>query len=233
MKQLSEFNTIAQARAYEVTTKKLISADTMRIFMLRSRTYKYFKEATCALAQAAMDTLNSNGEFNFMEGHSKNVLSLFDLIVEAAPEDKKENLKYLESLCVAEANRISKPYENITDSDWEQMISMKSPTTREALCPGDVNYIALEKGDLVHLTVTPTDPIDHDDILKVTCLSSTSVSSEFSADGIHRGTIVIPKGTTGPVALPKVNTTGLLKLAKIVVTSKYNRDFQVVADYGV
>lgn len=233
MKPLSEFATISQARAYEEKTKRLISADTMRILLLKTGLYSYFKEHGGGLQQATFDTLSSRGEFNFMEGHRKNVSGLFDLIVSGEEDEKiSKSLVTLKSLCIAEANLITKPYSEVTDEEWTEVQLAKSPTSREAICPGNVNYIVIKRSDKIHLEITPTSPVDYDDEFVVTCSSTPAIGEAYSSDGIVRATVKVPKGSTDPIAIPRLRVSGLLRLVKIEVKSKYQRDFEATARYG-
>lgn len=234
MKRLQDFDNITQAKAYSLAEPKLIASDTMRILLLNTGLYTYFKQADTDLKAATWDTLQSGGEFNFMEGHRKNVTSLFDLIIAQEPsEEIQSKLKDLKAYCIQEANRVVYPFKSVTEEEYKIAELQKVPTTKEAIGPSDLGYIVVKKGDLVSLTITPIGSIDADDVLTVKCKSALDISKPLASDDIFRGQAVIPKGSVDPVILAKVNTSGLLPIVKIEVTSKYNRDFRVEANYGV
>jgi hypothetical protein len=115
--QIKDFETLANAQAHEVEEGKLISAETMRIFIIKSGLYAYFKNNSSDLQMAAYDNLQSGGEFNFINSDSKSIAGLFDAMI-AGDTDYSAALTNLKSLCVSESNAMIQPFLSATLSQF-------------------------------------------------------------------------------------------------------------------
>lgn len=119
MKELHEFATLTDAQAYTDVTTKMISSDQMRIFMIQTGLYGYFKNHTSDAQMAAYDNM-FGGEFNFINGHPSNVTPLFQLIIsEAETPDKDAELTSLLNACIAFANKVTFPYIAVTQEEFD------------------------------------------------------------------------------------------------------------------
>jgi hypothetical protein len=127
--KLKDFKTLPDAHAYETNEGRLISADRMRIFIVQSGLYSYFKNNSNDLQMAAYDNLQSAGQFNFIHGDSKSVVGLFDAMISSDAEYSEE-LTALKNICVLSSNSSIKPFET---TKLSQFNSSKGVYTKKSI----------------------------------------------------------------------------------------------------
>lgn len=114
-----DFDTLEQAQSYTETTTKMLSGDQMRIYMVLTGLYSYFKNHTSDAQSAAYDNM-FGGEFNFIDGHPSNVSGLFQLMIdEEETPDVDTQLTTLLGYCQAYANQTSQPFAGLTQEEFD------------------------------------------------------------------------------------------------------------------
>lgn len=118
MKKLYEFETLEEAQTQTEPSNKMISGDQMRVFMIQTGLYGYFKNHTSDAQMAAYDN-TFGGEFNFINEHPSNLTSLFQyMVAEEETPDVDNQLLSLLSLCQTYANQVSYPYSDVTQEEF-------------------------------------------------------------------------------------------------------------------
>jgi hypothetical protein len=196
MKKLHEFETLADAQIYPVVETKMLSGDQMRIFMIMTGLYGYFKNHTSDAQMAAYDNM-FGGEFNFITGHPSDVTPLFQMMIaEEETPNVDTQLTSLLGLCQSYANNTSYPYADINQTEFDAV----------KLAYGDVTTVNLPWNKQSALKITLNEDLYEPS--NVVLLYSNNV---FSNENVGRPKRLHKAGTYG-IDLTGVQKAGTLHI---------------------
>ncbi|MBO9492075.1 hypothetical protein J7384_17065 [Endozoicomonas sp. G2_1] len=246
--KLSDFNTLSEAQAYSELKTKLISGSQMKIFVVGNGLYSYFKNHAGDLQAATYDELRG-GEFNFINGHPSNVCAMLDAMIALSASEGNvtlldgtqvkvsDALTNLKNAAIVYANGAHKPFESVTQEQFDQAkaaLTPKSILASTNITTGDDTHYLINNGarEKHKVTITVSNASQYDDVFTVTALTKNNADDDYAVDSRIRGSIALKAGETAPITLT-VNNSDLLRRVKYRVASKYDRDFTATAQTAV
>jgi hypothetical protein len=151
--RLSDFDTLALAQSHIVTTTKMISPDMMVAFMATFGVLRAVLAEDTEAAEALRVSLQFGSEFNLIQDHSANVISLLNEI-DAATSDFKSH-------CIAYANQETKPFISATQAEFD-IDKLRQPTTEVDVTYATNDYATKTRGRDIKLDVMFTEPVPFD-----------------------------------------------------------------------
>ena len=220
--KLTDFNDLTEAHAYFTTQSKLVSADMMRVFMIQSGLYAYFKNHTEDLQMATYDNMSSGGEFNFMKGHASNVESLIDGMI-AGDAINATALANLKTTCIAYSNVDTYEYANTTQEEFDTAVALEAlnnPLMAHTYnIQGGIDYIVKTNRELIVDVIfdAPT---------QVNCKVDVRALLLDSATGIY-----VPESRVDSVNVPKDSVGKSYRIARGFAARKMK--FEATCNYSL
>ncbi len=225
--------TLTEAQSYEELSTRMVEGGQMRIFLLETGLYLYFKNHSEEMQVATFDNLISGEPFNFITGHSSNVEGLLDVMAATEPEEEiKGKLDLLKQKCIFWCNPIKNPFAEITQAQLDiAKLSINPKVNVECTYPEN-DFIENNSQITTSVEISIVEPIPVDDVITFICHSSNedlehqTQETLYSLNPVTRCSIRVPANYTGAIDSP-IGLTGLKTKVKAFGSSKYNREFTV------
>lgn len=121
MKQLKEFETLEDARAYQAVEGKMIHRNTMNLILAQNNCYNRLKDIGSNPLHPLRDLVSAfidSTEYNLIQSSptGQGVIALMQSLIQYEGNDA--DLTNVLNTSIAAANTTYKPYENVSEYDW-------------------------------------------------------------------------------------------------------------------
>lgn len=252
---------LATVQGYELTTTRMISNPTMRLYMKGVGVYLIIKK----IAKGELDTIDDSdpaniiitehpakelaalivdslagsstddNDFNFIVGHpvGDGVIADTEKLRDELLTSHTAQIGALLNICKAHCNVVTQPFAEATQDDLDKVVLEQSPTTVESTHEGGAEYTVYKDQykQPTSVIIDGLEALPFDDVITITCKSMEFGMSGYANNSKTRATIRIPANST-EIETSKLNTSDLFTQVKVFATSKYNRNFSVHTKYS-
>ncbi len=211
--KITEFATLAEAKAYSEIRTRMISPDMMLAFLTSFKLVNNVFNGNTDEAKALQIAMQFGSEFNLIKGHPSSVEPMLDILIEdgLVTEDFK-------NYAVNYANQEVHPYYSINQQSFDlAKLSLNPKTIESGVVSKNIKHI---------VKINVLESVPGDDVFTIKANTKKAEEIDFYVDDNRRAYISVKPDEKGLFST-ETNISGLSEQIKYKVTSKFNRNFSV------